>query len=1188
MRKSKKGFILLGITTSIIAANGIMQAVKPLKMNMNETNILEYNHNPKTALDNVFVEDNMTILPFIFSKTDQKITRAKIEEEFTNANLTIKNISTGDVIGTGTKITVNEDSTEYTVLVYGDVDGDGEVGFYDALDIIWEVNHPEAHSFEGIFFKAANLENSDNEIEFYDALRIIPFVNEVEGTKLVLNEPVSIKESRTLTKITAEYNDATPVSAATTLDQIKANVTVKAYYSNNDIEPVDTFELTGNLEAGKQNTLTITALGKTADITVTVDERKLTEITASYDNSTAVPATTTLEELKAKITVTGKYNNGTTDTIEAKDFTLVGNLEPGETNIITVKVQGKEDTIEVTVEEASVESITLEQAPTKNKYNYGEETLDLAGGKITVNWTVGDPTTLDLSNAKVTGYNPKQEGEQTLIVTYAGAETTFKVTVLNKISNVQITSEGRENVQIQNGNYKIESKTTAKDFVLGTIQPVNQDNTSTLKNDMIVIDIPEEYKDTLTVEKVVDANTGAIKLKVKATEDKLYTIKIAVVVDEEKTAELPITIQAVKNQTIGTFRFTQVGEQNYIQLNKPVRYEIIVKNENGEDIVPQNVEINGLSESEFIISKLDENGDPITNISDLKYIEIATTKKEQGVAQFTAVATGVDGKTKENSISLNVKAAPQISSVEIAEPNIQLYLEEQEGITDKDNLGNIYTVVDINFKDEEGNKIDVKEADIRKISADMLNTTTIEKGKIAIILPTAQIKLTVEDESIVYEGDGLNIKFYTDDKANITRMGISIIPDNDDEQIITASLIGKTIKFVNSDKTVISSEVPLSVNYKELQHLIFNKKVTEDQSGNYVVNTGANFTLGTVTTLSNEGPLTADMLTTVASDNGIEITFELIDGEIVVKGTATKAGLYVVQPCLRDNKEIRTPGAITVLAESNPQISDIILDNTNLEIGRFIKPTIKALSDLNPTNGEKLKIGDVSLDYNTDVIDVQFMSGGVVTDKSDTEAEISALQITNKSGVTTDTTTNLKITLYKDKPNVYAKDITISIYNAIPRKIDVPSSVTLYNSANENTVAVDGVNYTLVDINAFADSENGKTDKPITLLKNMLQKAGAEGTDKIYINVPQINVELWDGEELVDTSPDSVIQVEYFDKDKSPISAGTGEVQSIGFGIRQLDEMEKINPSDLNNVSITLKCIATGETKTITTSYTAP
>lgn len=72
MRKSKKGFILLGITTSIIAANGIMQAVKPLKMNMNETNILEYNHNPKTALDNVFVEDNMTILPFIFSKQIKK------------------------------------------------------------------------------------------------------------------------------------------------------------------------------------------------------------------------------------------------------------------------------------------------------------------------------------------------------------------------------------------------------------------------------------------------------------------------------------------------------------------------------------------------------------------------------------------------------------------------------------------------------------------------------------------------------------------------------------------------------------------------------------------------------------------------------------------------------------------------------------------------------------------------------------------------------------------------------------------------------------------------------------------------------------------------------------------------------------------------------------------------------------
>lgn len=1178
MKKSKKGFILLGVTTSIIAANGIMQAVKPLKMNINEKNILGYNHNPKTALENVFIEDGMTILPFIFEKSEQTLTKTMLEEEFSRAGLTIKNISTGDKVGTGTEITVNENENTYTVLVYGDVNGDGKISLADAQRTVMHRRTSEQEKkLTGIYFKAGNVDNRDNEIKLGDAQRLVMFRrNSTKLARLVEIEPVSIKESRTLTKITAEYSDTTPVSAATTLDQIKTNVTVKAYYDNNDVESVDTFELTGSLEAGKQNTLTVTALGKTANITVTVAERELTGITASYDNTTPVPATTSLEELKAKITVTGTYNNGTTGTIEAKDFTLVGNLEPGETNTITVKVQGKEAPIEVTVEEASVESITIAQAPSKNKYNYGEKTLDLTGGKITVNWTVGNPTTLDLSNAKVTGYNPKQEGEQNLTVAYAGAETTLKVTVLNKISNLQIINPG---VQIENDNYKVESKATDK-FILGTVQKVGGNNVSELTENMLEIDIPEEYEGILSIEKEIDTTTGDIKLKGSATEAGVYTIKINVVVDGEKTAELPITIQATKNQTIDIFKFDQIGDQKYLQINKPIRYEVIFKNIHNEDIIPQNVEVNGLAEDEFIVSKLDKDGNPITNIADLKYIEIATTKKEQGVAQFTVVATGKEGEPKSTSISLNVKAAPQIASVEIAE-NMQLYLEEQENVTDKDALGNIYTVLDVNFKDEDGNKINVKEADIRTVRDNALANVTIEKGKIALVLPNARL---IDSDGDTYTGNGCNVKFYTDDKANITRIGISIIPDTADEQVMISSLVGKTIKFVDSNKKTISPETTISVNYKELKSLTFNKTVTEDEtSGNYIVNIGEEeFTLGKIVAGNNEGPLTADMLTTVESKDGINITFTEVNGEIVVKGTVSKAGLYTVQPCLKENRTIRAPQAVTIKAVSNPQVSDIVLDNTNLEIGRFIKPTIKALSDLNPTNGEKLKIGDVTLDYDTAVLDVQFMSSGVVTDKTDTEAEISALQITNKTSVTTDTTADLKITLYKGKTNEYSKTIPISIYNAVPRKVEVSNSVTLYNSANENTVAVGGVNYTLVDISAFADSDDN-TNKPINLLASMLQNTGAEGTNKVYITVPKIKITAID--DPTDFYNGTVIAVKYFKADGTEATASQ-EVSSIGFGIKKVGADETVDPADLNNVSITLKCTATGETKIITTSYT--
>lgn len=1111
MKKSKKGFILLGITTSIIAANGIMQAVKPLKMNIDETNILGYNHNPVTALDNVFIEDGMTILPFIYENPDERMTEDRIREEFNKAGLTIKNISTGDKIGTGTEITVNENSNVYTLLIYGDINSDGLVDIDDAVELIESVRFQETKGLSGIYYKAGNVDGTPEELDISDAVDLISFIRGKE--KIPVIEPESIKEQDAIiTKI--------EITSAPTAEYMG-----------------DSLDFTN------------------AKLKATAKSGKVTENI----------------QITADMIVQNTYNSG------IKTLQNVGVTYGGQT--VTFPITLKEDT---------VTSLNLKNAPAKTVYNFGETDLDLKELEITVNWDSGRTTSLTadmVTTDMLSGYNSKQEGLQTVTITYDGKTVNFNVKVLNKISNLNIIADGRENAQFENNNYKVESKLN---FVLGTIEPVDKNNTSTLTAEMLEIEVPEEYKDILTIEKEVDENNGAIKLKGSATEARVYTINIKVMSDGEKIAELPITIQASKNQTIDIFKFTQVGEQNYVQINKPVRYEVEVKNKNNEDIALQSIEINGLS-NEFIVSQMDKDGNPITNIADLKYIEIATTKKEQGVAQFTVIATGTDGSTKPNSISLNVKAAPQITSVEIAEQNVELYLEEKENVTDKDNLGNIYTVVDINFKDEEGNKIDVKQSDIRVISADILSSTTIDKGKVAIILPSAQIKFTDGDDTIVYDGDGLNVKFYTDDKANIIRMGISIIPENDGEQVVTASLVGKTIKFVNSNKEAISPEVTISVEYKEVEHLTFNKSVTEDQSGNYVVNVGEEFTLGTVTTMNNEGPLTPEMLTTVSSNDGIDIRFELLNGEIVVKGTATNTGMYTIQPCLKDNKNVSAPQAVSILAVSNPQILKVILDNTNLEIGRFIKPTIKALSDLNPTDGEKLTIGDVTLDYDESIIDVQFIdSAGLVANKAATNTEISALQIGNASGVTSDTTTNLKITLYKGKSNTYEENIQIALYNAVPRKIEVSNSVTLYNASNENTVEVNGVNYTLVDINAFANSDD-KTDKPITLLRNMLQNSGAEDANKIYITIPQITVEFWDEGELIDTQADDVIQIEYFDKDKSPVSGTSGKVASIGFGIRELDDtMEKINPSDLNNVSITLKCIATGEIKTITTSYTAP
>ena len=79
------------------------------------------------------------------------------------------------------------------------------------------------------------------------------------------------------------------------------------------------------------------------------------------------------------------------------------------------------------VDEAELESITV-TPPTKTEYTVGED-LDLAGMKVTANYS--DDTTEDVAieDCEVSGYDKTKAGEQTVTVTYEGKTATFKVTV---------------------------------------------------------------------------------------------------------------------------------------------------------------------------------------------------------------------------------------------------------------------------------------------------------------------------------------------------------------------------------------------------------------------------------------------------------------------------------------------------------------------------------------------------------------------------------------------------------------------------------------------------------------------------------------------------------------------------------------------------------------------------------------
>ena len=108
------------------------------------------------------------------------------------------------------------------------------------------------------------------------------------------------------------------------------------------------------------------------------------------------------------------------------------------TRYLNVTYGGINMTYEITVSDY-ITGITL-QAPTKDTYEYGEP-LDLTGGSVTkvmASGTATTPVALTDASVTVTGYNPNQEGVQTITVTYEGESLTFTVEVVDNVQTISL------------------------------------------------------------------------------------------------------------------------------------------------------------------------------------------------------------------------------------------------------------------------------------------------------------------------------------------------------------------------------------------------------------------------------------------------------------------------------------------------------------------------------------------------------------------------------------------------------------------------------------------------------------------------------------------------------------------------------------------------------------------------------
>ena len=316
------------------------------------------------------------------------------------------------------------------------------------------------------------------------------------------------------------------------------------------------------------------------------------------------------------------------------------------------------------------------------------------------------------------------------------------------------------------------------------------------------------------------------------------------------------------------------------------------------------------------------------------------------------------------------------------------------------------------------------------------------------------------------------------------------------------------------------------------------------------------------------------MLTIQEPKDGLTISYEMKDGKIIVKGTVTKAGTYSVRPITTDG--LLAKNSMNVKAEAIPTINNINLGKETVEIGRATEAELIVETDLNPT-GETITAGDIKIECDSDIVVTLLNEDRDPIADGQLLQRVKYLKLEAKELSQTDNdNVNLTITVFDGKTNAKSVSKTIKVYQPIPRAIEIDNTVTLYGTANSNTMTSDdGLNYTLLPIKAWADTE--KT-KPVVITREMF---GDEFSSDILISIaiPKVNV-IRAGK----TVQMVVIKNAFFDKDKDV--ANTGDIEYIGFAKINLPSGATLEENALEGVDIEIKCNAdNGQTAIVTTSY---
>ena len=184
------------------------------------------------VFSNIIEKQNVLAISFDNDETEKELKVKQIPSLVNNVSSykdkNGKNISESSTIGTGSRVQL-KDNTEYVVLLYGDVTGDGKINSNDIYPIIQHILKNQ--TLTGVYAKAANLNNKNDEndqnINSTDIYQIIKFMLGDLKSDLVYNFPSKANEKLNL-NVTYDKKEWTKDSVVVTISSSTELVTPDA------------------------------------------------------------------------------------------------------------------------------------------------------------------------------------------------------------------------------------------------------------------------------------------------------------------------------------------------------------------------------------------------------------------------------------------------------------------------------------------------------------------------------------------------------------------------------------------------------------------------------------------------------------------------------------------------------------------------------------------------------------------------------------------------------------------------------------------------------------------------------------------------------------------------------------------------------------------------------------------------